>query len=154
MTGGKANSLSAHSPTRGTRADPLSVGYVPDGKVFSGISSLPSSLSANEVPSSAHYKDVGVRVASFRSSIAHPTYSPVYASPCTSRCPTQNSRPSGSLLLTRKNFAFSASCRFTPAHCNRDFSTTKMGSKSCGATPKFICRSTKRPKTGNRFKPL
>ena len=35
---------------------------------------------------SAHYKDVGVRVASFRSSIAHPTYSPVYASPCTSRC--------------------------------------------------------------------
>jgi hypothetical protein len=28
------------------------------------------------------YKDVGVRVASFRSSIAHPTYSPVYASLC------------------------------------------------------------------------
>jgi hypothetical protein len=56
---------------------------------------------------SAHYKDVGVRVASFRSSIAHPTYSPVYASLCTSRYPTQNSGPSGSLLLTRKNFAFS-----------------------------------------------
>jgi hypothetical protein len=72
---------------------------------------------------SAHYKDVGVRVASFRSSIAHPAYSPVYASPCTSRYPTQNSGPSGSLLLTRKNFAFSASCRFIPAHCNRDFST-------------------------------
>jgi hypothetical protein len=35
---------------------------------------------------SAHYQDVGVRVASFRSSIAHPAYSPVYASPCTSRC--------------------------------------------------------------------
>ena len=43
--------LSAHSPTRGTRADPLCVGNVPDGKVFSLISSLPSSLSANDVPS-------------------------------------------------------------------------------------------------------
>jgi len=53
---------------------------------------------------SAHYKDVGVRVASFRSSIARPAYSPVYASPCTSRYPTQNSGPSGSLLLTRENF--------------------------------------------------
>src|SRR5450755_3768026 len=73
---------------------------------------------------SAHYKDVGVRVASFRSSIAHPTYSPVYASPCTSRYPTQNSGPSGSLLLTRKNFPFSASCRFIPAHCNGDLSPT------------------------------
>jgi hypothetical protein len=29
---------------------------------------------------SAHYKGVGVRIASFRRSIAHPTYSPVYAS--------------------------------------------------------------------------
>src|SRR5215471_15775169 len=54
----------------------------------------------------------------------HPTYSPVYASPCTSRCPAQNSGPSRSLVLSRKNFAFSASCRFSPAHCNRDFSTT------------------------------
>ena len=36
--------------------------------------------------------------------------------------PTQNSGPSGSLILTRENFAFSASCRFIPAHCNRDFS--------------------------------
>src|SRR5207302_10787978 len=71
---------------------------------------------------SAHYKDVGVRIASFRSSIAHPAYSPFYASPCTSRYPAQNSGPSGSLLLTRENFAFSASCRFIPAHCNGDFS--------------------------------
>src|ERR1700741_197958 len=52
----------------------------------------------------------------------HPTYSPVYASPCTSRCPAQNSGPSGSLVLSRKNFAFSASCRFSPAHCNGLFS--------------------------------
>ncbi len=45
-----------------------------------------------------------------------PTYSPVYASSYTSRCTTQNSGPSGSLLLPRKNFPFSASCRFIPAH--------------------------------------
>src|SRR5229473_8312223 len=48
MSNGQAYSLSAHSPTRGTRADPLCVGYVQDGKVFSSISSLPSSLSADE----------------------------------------------------------------------------------------------------------
>ena len=75
---------------------------------------------------SAHYKDVGVRITSFRSSIAHPTYSPVYASPCTSRGPAQNSGPSGSLVLSRKNFAFSASCRFIPAHCNRLFATPNV----------------------------
>jgi hypothetical protein len=73
---------------------------------------------------SAHYKDVGVRFASFRSSITHPTYSPVYASLCTSRYLAQNSGPSGSLLLTRETFASSASCRFIPAHCNGDFATT------------------------------
>jgi hypothetical protein len=49
----------------------------------------------------------------------HPVYSPVYASPCTSRSPTQNSGPSGSLLLSRKASSSSASCRFSPAHCNR-----------------------------------
>src|SRR6202051_403370 len=48
---------------------------------------------------SAHYTNVGVRIASFRSAIAPPAYSPVYASLCTSRYPTQNSGPSGSLLL-------------------------------------------------------
>ncbi len=51
----------------------------------------------------------------------HPTYPPVYASSCTSRCPTQNSGPSGSLVLSRKASSSSASCRFSPAHCNRDF---------------------------------
>ena len=83
---------------------------------------------------SAHYKDVGVRVASFRSSIAHPTYSPVYASSFTSRCSTQNSGPSGSLLLTRENFPFSASCRFIPAHCNGDFSTVRTIDKGYAVT--------------------
>src|SRR5215813_2904820 len=36
---------------------------------------------------------------------------------------TQDSRPSGSLLLSRETLSFSASCRFIPAHCNRDIST-------------------------------
>jgi hypothetical protein len=53
-----------------------------------------------------------------------PTYSPVYASSCTSRCPTQNSGPSGSLVLSREASSASASCRFSPAHCNRDFART------------------------------
>jgi hypothetical protein len=51
---------------------------------------------------SAHYQDVGVRIASFRSSIAHPAY-PL----------------SGSLLLSCKALS---SCRFSPAHCNGDLS--------------------------------
>src|SRR5215472_8663160 len=34
----------------------------------------------------------------------------------------QNSGPSGSLVLTRKDSSSSASCRFNPAHCNRDVS--------------------------------
>jgi len=45
--------------------------------------------------------------------------SSVYASLCTSRYPAQDSRPSGSLLLSRKELSSSASCRFIPAHCNR-----------------------------------
>jgi hypothetical protein len=48
---------------------------------------------------------------------------PVYASPCTSRCTTQNSGPSGSLLLSRGTLAFPASCRFSPAHCIGDFAS-------------------------------
>ena len=35
----------------------------------------------------------------------------------------QDSRPSGSLVLTRKASSSSASCRFSPAHCNRDVSS-------------------------------
>ena len=53
---------------------------------------------------SAHYKGVSVRIYSFRSWITHPAYPPVYASPNTSRCLVQNSKPSGSLLLSRKDF--------------------------------------------------
>src|SRR5229473_6341111 len=47
MNNGQACCLSAHSPTRGTRAVPLYVGYVSSGRVFSLIRSLPSSLSAD-----------------------------------------------------------------------------------------------------------
>jgi hypothetical protein len=35
---------------------------------------------------------------------------------CTSRYTAQNSGPSGSLLLSRRNLSFPASCRFIPAH--------------------------------------
>src|SRR6266852_5464276 len=51
MNNGQACCLSAHSPTRGTRAVPLYVGYVSRGRVFSLISSLTSSLSADVLPS-------------------------------------------------------------------------------------------------------
>src|SRR3981081_1869764 len=56
-----------------------------------------------------------------------PTCTPVYASPNTSRCATQNSGPSGSLLLSRRTLSFPASCRFIPAHCNGDLSPTEAG---------------------------
>src|SRR5215813_1769581 len=50
---------------------------------------------------------------------------------------TQDSRPSGSLLLSRETLSFSASCRFIPAHCNRDVSpTTPLLFKHDGATSK------------------
>ena len=56
-----------------------------------------------------------------------PRLSSVYASLCTSRYPAQDSRPSGSLLLSRKALSSSASCRFIPAHCNGDFSPIEPG---------------------------
>ena len=45
-----------------------------------------------------------------------PTYASVYASRRPSRSAAQNSRPSGSLLLTRKAPSSSTSHRFIPAH--------------------------------------
>jgi hypothetical protein len=63
----------------------------------------------------AHFNDGGVRIASFRSWIPTP--------PClwlrfvgSLKVATQDSRPSGSLLLTRETLSFPASCRFIPAH--------------------------------------
>src|SRR5258708_2067404 len=53
-----------------------------------------------------------------------PACTPVYASPRTSRYATQNSGPSGSLLLSRRTLAFPASCRFIPAHWVGDSRTS------------------------------
>src|SRR5664280_809168 len=39
-----------------------------------------------------------------------------YASQCTSRCITQNSGPSGSLIFPRRTLSFPTSSRFIPAH--------------------------------------
>src|SRR5712671_5413405 len=62
-----------------------------------------------------------------------PRLSSVYASLCTSRYPVQDSRPSGSLLLSRKALSSSASCRFIPAHCNGDLtSTTRQPLRTSG----------------------
>src|ERR1700739_4082919 len=47
-----------------------------------------------------------------------PRLSSVYASLSTSRYPAQDSRPSGSLLLSRKELPSSSSSRFSPAHRN------------------------------------
>src|ERR1039458_6220963 len=55
-----------------------------------------------------------------------PTCTPVYASPYTSRCATQNSGPSGSLLLSRRTLSFPASCRFSPAHCIGDYASSEI----------------------------
>src|ERR1700719_3686022 len=52
-----------------------------------------------------------------------PRLSSVYASLNTSRYPAQDSRPSGSLLLSREELSSSASCRFIPAHCNGDLTS-------------------------------
>ena len=56
--------------------------------------------------------------AKFLSSVTAPRArsNAVYASLCTSRYPVQDSGPSRSLVLSRKNFPFSASSRFSPAH--------------------------------------
>ena len=50
MNNGQAGRLSAHSPTCGTGAVPLRVGYVSNGKGFSWIRRLPSSSSAHGNP--------------------------------------------------------------------------------------------------------
>ena len=59
-----------------------------------------------------------------------PRLSSVYASLSTSRYPAQDSRPSGSLLLSRKELSSSASCRFIPAHRNRDFAPAGLSFRS------------------------
>src|SRR5262252_3941868 len=94
---------------------------------------------------SAHSNGVGVRIASLRSWIPTPPilYLRFVGSLAVA---TQDSRPSGSLLLSRETLSFSASCRFIPAHRNRDFSQLTIvghhsGLKMC---PKPMTSSTKR----------
>jgi len=72
-------------------------------------------------------KSVSVLIASFRSSIPSPPVPLFYASRCTSRCSTQNSGPSGSLLLSRRTLSFPASCRFSPAHYIGDLALVEFG---------------------------
>src|SRR5215472_19262253 len=76
---------------------------------------------------SAHYKGVGVRIASFRSWIPTP---PILCLRFVGSLAvaTQDSRPSGSLLLSRETLSFSTSCRFSPAHCDCDLASTRQPS--------------------------
>src|SRR5215475_180454 len=61
----------------------------------------------------------------FRSSIARPTDTSVYASSVTSRCHLQDSRPGWSrCLLSCKALSSPTTCRFTPAHS--DIPTTRQ----------------------------
>ncbi len=83
-----------------------------------------------------------------------PTCTPVYASLITSRCPTQNSGPSGSLLLSRRTLAFPASCRFIPAHRIGDFAATRnsLDMETHLSGPKPLLRSRRRredPRVGS-----
>ncbi len=65
-------------------------------------------------------KSVSVLIASFRSSIPSPPVPLSTLRRAPRDAPTQNSGPSGSLLLSRRTLAFPASCRFSPAHCIGD----------------------------------
>src|SRR4030081_2285704 len=83
---------------------------------------------------SAHVNRVGVRVVSFRGSMASP---PILCLRFAGSLAVaaQDSRPSGSLLLSRKALASStSSCRFTPAHCNRDFHPIDILSHNVGTS--------------------
>ncbi len=64
---------------------------------------------------SAHINRVGVRIVSFRGSMATPPILYLrFAGSLT--VAAQDSRPSGSLLLSCKALSSSTSCRFIPAH--------------------------------------
>jgi hypothetical protein len=66
---------------------------------------------------SAHYKGVGVRIASFRSCIPIPPI-PCLRFAVSLAVTAQDSGPSGSLLLSREALSSSTSSRFIPAHRN------------------------------------
>src|SRR5207253_2492767 len=79
---------------------------------------------------SAHINRVGVRVVCFRGSIPTPPILYLrFAGSLT--VAAQDSRPSGSLLLSCKASSSSASCRFIPAHKYRD-STHRLWKNEIG----------------------
>src|SRR5215469_7392128 len=89
---------------------------------------------------SAHLYRVGIRVVSFRSSMATP---PILYLRFTASLTVaaQDSRPSGSLLLSCKASSSSASCRFIPAHQNRD-NAQNVALRSCSRSASvlfFVC---------------
>jgi len=76
-------------------------------RVYRGSAVVPSSIR----------KRVGVLIFVFRSSIARPTDTPVYASSVISRCLPQDSGPRWSrFLLSCRTLSFLTTCRFIPAH--------------------------------------
>ena len=68
---------------------------------------------------SAHYNGVGVRIASFRSSIPTPPI-PCLRFAVSLAVAAQDSGPSGSLLLSRKALSSSTSCRLFRKHLPAD----------------------------------
>src|SRR5664280_2225477 len=80
---------------------------------------------------SAQLDCVGVLIASFRSSIPSPPI-PLFTLRCEPRgTTTQNSGPSGSLLLSRRDSSSPASYRFSPAHRDGLFTLNIVISLEC-----------------------
>ncbi len=116
---------------------------------------------------SAHINRVGVRVVCFRSSIAHPSYTPCLRFTESLAVSAQDSGPSGSLILSRKNFAFSASCRFSPAlsnipitlsdpagrgsECNRLLTSVVLGTQGSSVGSKLVLVIDNHSQTRRRF---
>src|SRR4029077_5818608 len=86
---------------------------------------------------SAHFYRVGVRFVCFRGSMATPPilYLRFTASLAVA---AQDSRPSGSLLLSCKALSSSASCRFIPAHKNRHYAQNPSTTGSPPSTPNAL----------------
>jgi hypothetical protein len=97
---------------------------------------LPSSLSER-----SRHPDPSV----FRSSIAPPTDTSVYASSATSRCRLQDSRPGWSrCLLSCRALSSPTTCRFTPAHSEIPTSRD-LAAQSCSLLERQITGSCASP---------
>jgi hypothetical protein len=87
---------------------------------------------------SAHFDRVGVRVVSFRGSMATPPILYLrFAGSLT--VAAQDSRPSGSLLLPCKALSSSTSCRFLPAHQNPDYAQNPLQRRRSGEQTAHTC---------------